>query len=131
MSAIKKSKNNEFNNKFEFIDNDITNLLETTRQQQQEAINEIKESQASDNTDNNNGQLEDMNIIINELNKKIQEQEDTMNKLKAFLNTTIKQHAYLINKLSLAIYNIDESIWSKIFNKQTQAPEVMPTTENE
>ena len=95
MSAIKKSKNNEFNNKFEFIDNDITNLLETTRQQQEEAINEIKESQASDNTDNNNGQLEDMNIIINELNKKIQEQEDTMNKLKAFLNTIIKQHAHI------------------------------------
>ena len=123
-------KNNEFNNKFEFIDNDITDLLETTKQQQ-EAINEIKEGQTSDNTDNNNEQLEDMNILISELNEKIQEQEDTINQLKASLNTTIKQHADLINKLSLAIYNIDESIYSQIFNKQTQAPEGMPTTENE
>ena len=125
-----EAKNNEFNNKFEFIDNDITNLLETTRQQQ-EAINEIKEGQESDNVDNNNEQLEDMNIIINELNEKIQEQEDTINQLKASLNTTIKQHADLINKLSLAVYNIDESIYSQIFNKQAQAPEWMPTTENE
>ena len=72
-----------------------------------------------------------MNILINELNEKIQEQEDTINKLKASLNTTIKQHADLINKLSLAVYNIDESIYSQIFNKQAQANEEKATNENE
>ena len=67
-----------------------------------------------------NETIEDMNISINDLNDKIQEQEDTINKLKASLNTTIKQHADIINKLSLAVYNIDESIFNQIFNKQTQ-----------
>ena len=124
-----EAKNNEFNNKFEFIDNNITELLKTTKQQH-EAINEIS---ARDNMDNleDNETIEDMNISINDLNDKIQEQEDTINKLKASLNTTIKQHGDIINKLSLAVYNIDESIYSQIFNKQTQAPEGMPTTENE
>ena len=94
-------------------------------------MNEIKESQPRDITNNNNEQLEDMNIIKNELNEKIQEQEDTINKLEAGFDKIIKQHADLINKLSLAVYNIDESIYSQIFNKQTQASEGMPTKENE
>ena len=106
-----EAKNNEF-------DNNTTELLKTTKQQH-EAINEIN---ARDNMDNleDNETIEDMNISINDLNDKIQEQEDTINKLKASLNTTIKQHADLINKLSLAVYNIDESIFSQIFNKQAQ-----------
>ena len=123
-----KAKNNDSNNKFEFIDNDISELLETTRQQQ-ETINEIKEEQASDNIDNNNEHLEDINIIINELNEKIQEQEDTINQLKAGYDKLFKQHADLINKLSLAVYNIDENIYNQIFNKQ--ANEEKATNENE
>ena len=61
-----------------------------------------------------------MNITINELNEKIQEQEDTIRELKTGYDKLFKQHADLINKLSLAIYNIDESIYNQIFNKQTQ-----------
>ena len=123
-------KNNEFNNKFEYIDNDITNLLETTRKQQ-ETIDNLEDNKSNDNIEDNET-INDLNITIDELNDKIQEQEDTINKLKASLNTTIKQHADLINKLSLAVYNIDESIYSQIFNKQAnEHPEGMPTTENE
>ena len=36
------------------------------------------------------------------------------------INTIIKQHAGAINKLSLAVYNIDESLFNQIFNKQEQ-----------
>ena len=61
-----------------------------------------------------------MSISINELNDKIQEQEDTINSLKAGYDKLFKQHADLINKLSLAVYNIDENIFNQIFNNQTQ-----------
>ena len=61
-----------------------------------------------------------MSITINELNEKIQEQEDTINQLKAGFDKLIKQHADLINKLMLSVYNINESIFEQVFNKQAQ-----------
>ena len=120
-------KNNEFNNKFEYIDNDITNLLETTRKQQ-ETVDDIEaRTQSNDNIEDNET-ITDMNISISELNEKIQEQEDTIRELKTGYDKLFKQHADLINKLSLAIYNIDESIYNQVFNKQAQ--EEKATIEN-
>ena len=67
-----------------------------------------------------NETINELNITIDELTEKIQEQEDTINKLKIGYDKLFKQHADLINKLSLAVYNIDEGIYNQIFNKQTQ-----------
>ena len=120
-------KNKEFSNKFEYVDNDVTNLMETQKQQQ-ETLNEIKENEPQ--TIDQSETIEDMNITITELNEKIQEQEDTIKKLKASLNTIIKQHGNVLNKLSLAIYNIDESIYEQIFNKQQQDNIKENTNEN-
>ena len=64
--------------------------------------------------------IEDMNITITELNEKIQDQEDKINKFKTTIDAIIKQHANVINKLTLAVYNIDESIYEQIFNNQQQ-----------
>lgn len=61
--------------------------------------------------------ITDMNITINEINDRIQEQEDTISSLKAGYDKLFNQHSDLINKLSLAFYNIDESIYNQIFNK--------------
>ena len=110
-------KNQEFNDKFEYVDNDVSDLLETIRQQQ-ETLNEIKENEPQ--TIDQRETIEDMNITITELNDKIQEQEDKVNKLKTAIDAIIKQHAGAINKLSLAVYNIDESLFNQIFNKQEQ-----------
>lgn len=120
------AKNNDFNNKFECIDGDINELLDRTKQQQI-AINEI----SAHNMDNieDNETIHDMSISINELNEKIEEQEDTINKLKTGYEKLFKQHADLINKLSLAVYNIDENVFNQIFNNQEQQEKA--TNENE
>lgn len=68
-----------------------------------------------------------MDITINELTEKIQEQEDTINELKTGYDKLFKQHADLIDKLSLAVYNIDEGIYNHIFNKQAQDDNIAPT----
>ena len=112
------AKNTEFNNKFEFIDNDISELLKTTKQQQ-EVINEISIHNNFDNLEDNET-INDLNITIDELTEKIQEQEDTIKKLKEGCDKLIKQHADLINKLMLSVYNINESIFEQVFNKQAQ-----------
>ena len=67
-----------------------------------------------------NETIEDMNITITKLNDKIQELEDKVNKIKSFINKIIKQHIGAINKLSLAVYSINEILLNQIFNKQEQ-----------
>ena len=72
-----------------------------------------------DNLDDNEI-ISDMSISINELNDKIQEQEDTINSIKIGYDKQCKEHADLINKLSLAVYNIDENIYNQILNNLGQ-----------
>ena len=121
-----EAKNNDFNNKLEYIDNDISELLNTTKQQQ-EAIDNLEDNKSTDSIEDNET-INELNITIDELTEKIQEQEDTISSLKSGFDKLIKQHADLINKLSLAVYNIDEGIYNQIFNKQAQ--EEKATTED-
>ena len=64
--------------------------------------------------------LEEYNIIIDELNDKIAKQDGTIKRLQDCCNNVVKQHAEVINKLSLAVYNIDENVYSQIFKDEQQ-----------
>ena len=68
-----------------------------------------------------------MNITLDELRDKIEEQENTINKFQASIDTITKQHTELIKKLSLAVYNIDESIFNQIFTNQVDSSAIDKT----
>ena len=115
-----EDKNNEFRNRFEVMGAELKNVLNRTDENQKaikEAFNELNEKKEYNET------IEDMEITIDELRDKIQEHENTIKQLQTNVNSIIKQHSELINKLSLAVYNIDESIYTQIFKEQGKVNE--------
>ena len=110
-----ENKNNEIKSRFEVVDSDVRDLLYRT-DEQQKVINELIDKKENNEAFHEN--IEDMEITIDELRDKIQEQDNTIKQLQTNVNSIIKQHAELINKLSLAVYNIDESIYNQIFKEQ-------------
>ena len=106
-----ENKNNEIKSRFEDVDSDVRDLLYRTDEQQKvinELINKKEDNEAFHET------INDMEITIDELRDKIQEQDNTIKQLQTNVNSIIKQHAELINKLLLVVYNIDESIYNQI-----------------
>ena len=112
-----EAKNSEFNSRIDDLDTDISNLMDKS-DKLDIAFNQMKYLDNDSLEDNET--ITDMNISIDELRDKIQEQENTIKTLQTNILNISKQHADLINKLSLAVYNIDESVHSQIFKQQAE-----------
>ena len=123
-----ENKNNEIKSRFEVVDSDVRDLLYRT-DEQQKVINELIDKKENNEAFHEN--IEDMEITIDELRDKIQEQDNTIKQLQTNVNSIIKQHAELINKLSLAVYNIDESIYNQLFKEQGKASSSENTSNEE
>ena len=124
LSTNQESKNNEFNSRIDDLDADISDLMDKFKNLDV-SVNQLKYLDNDSLEDNET--INEMNITIDELRDKVQEQENTIKTLQSNILTITKQHADLINKLSLAVYNIDESVHNQIFNKETEKEPINET----
>ena len=124
LSTNQESKNNEFNSRIDDLDADISDLMDKFKNLDV-SVNQLKYLDNDSLEDNET--INEMNITIDELRDKVQEHENTIKTLQSNILTITKQHADLINKLSLAVYNIDESVHNQIFNKETEKEPINET----